>query len=277
VEGSGSSDVLQCTIDSLDDPFIDFIVHWDAKDSQPRLRAKRSHIYFIPARKVSWGTDSQILATRDLLKYALNSRNDYEYFHLISESDVPLMSSNYFKSFFESVSGSDFVGYGSQDILNDVRRIRWYFPVHHVNLKTRGGRLLVRFLKTLNWLFQVHRPGPEHVYKGTNWFSITRKSAMTVLEADIHPFLNSYLGDETWIQSILAANNEQNIHISKNDTAQALRYIDWSRGNPYVFNFNDLPELKTVWNTKYAFVRKIKNSEVSRKLIENGMCNHKIV
>ena len=39
----------------------------------------------------------------------------------------------------------------------------------------------------------------------------------------------------------------------------AARYIDWQRGTPYVFTKNDVPELKNVVNTKYAFARKVKD------------------
>lgn len=57
VEGSGKdSTVLQSTISVLDDPAIDFFIHWDAKFPQPSgLYAKYSKIYFISPIKVYWG------------------------------------------------------------------------------------------------------------------------------------------------------------------------------------------------------------------------------
>ena len=46
----------------------------------------------------------------------------------------------------------------------------------------------------------------------------------------------------------------------------AARYIDWKRGNPYVFTLKDVTELRSVINTRYAFARKIESSKVIKEV-----------
>lgn len=65
-------------------------------------------------------------------------------------------------------------------------------------------------------------------------------------------------------QTILA---DEQIRIQSNmttdvlidDNFQAARYIDWHRGTPYQFTIEDAAELAGVYNTKFAFARKIKD------------------
>ena len=99
VEGHGeNANVLQGTINVLDDDDIDFWIHWDKKNKEPILTSKKSKIKFIKQRTNMWGSDSQILVEKQLLE-AVSGLN-YDYVHLISSSDIPLMSRDHFKSFF---------------------------------------------------------------------------------------------------------------------------------------------------------------------------------
>lgn len=69
-----------------------------------------------------------------------------------------------------------------------------------------------------------------------------------------------------FVQTILPELDKipDNIPVS-NANYQALRYIDWKRGGPYVFKLDDVNELRNVINTKYAFARKIKNSNIIKE------------
>ena len=44
-------------------------------------------------------------------------------------------------------------------------------------------------------------------------------------------------------------------------------YIDWHRGGPYVFTEEDIPELKQLVNTDYAFARKVKEPSIVDKVM----------
>lgn len=47
------------------------------------------------------------------------------------------------------------------------------------------------------------------------------------------------------------------------------RYIDWTRGTSYTFTENDVNELISVKNTRYAFFRKAANVKVLESLRKN--------
>lgn len=101
VLGSGNdARVLQKLIKHFDDSEIDFFIHWDLKYNLPKLIARKSRIIFIPRIKVYWGTSSQIWAEKRLLENIWKSKKNYDYVHFISSTDIPLMTTEYFKSFF---------------------------------------------------------------------------------------------------------------------------------------------------------------------------------
>ncbi len=97
--------------------------------------------------------------------------------------------------------------------------------------------------------------------KGPNWFSIKTEYLNEILDFNNSIFMHSFCADELFIQTILNRFETQQIN-SKDDNAQALRYIDWHRGGPYVFTINDVDELKKNLNTNYAFARKVVDPEV---------------
>lgn len=58
------ANILQKTINVLDDKDIDFFIHWDARYKIPSLQSNLSTIYFVKNRiAVKWGGQSQIAAT----------------------------------------------------------------------------------------------------------------------------------------------------------------------------------------------------------------------
>lgn len=68
VEGHGdNADVLQKTIEILDDYDIDFIVHWDKKYRRPVLKSKKSEIIFVKPIEVYWGSFSQVVVEKNFL------------------------------------------------------------------------------------------------------------------------------------------------------------------------------------------------------------------
>jgi len=254
VIGHGSdASVLQGTIRILDDKDIDFIIHWDKKYPKPKLAAVNSKIFFIKSIEVEWGTFSQIQVEKNLLKYVYNAKN-YDYVHLISSTDMPLMNIKHFKKFFvnDMYLGFKKDGAGCSD------RISYYYPDFSVNLRSILGKILIRVTKCFNQLFRVNRlkNWGGCVKKGANWFSMRSIFIPEVLAYDISVFQHSYLADEVYLQTILAK-YESTIDSYGYDPYDAARYIDWDRGNPYVFTMTDVPELKSVLNTKYAFARKV--------------------
>lgn len=264
VMGHGEqSTILQKTIEVLDDKDIDFFIHWDKKYKQPDIRAKHSTVYFVrPRLNIAWGTDTQIKGEILLLKEAYKSIQNYKMFHLISAVDMPLMDVSYFKKFFNG--NRSYLGFdnNSSTVAN---RVRYYYPFSNINFRTHP--LWTKIVILTNRFLQVDRwkkYKETSIYKGPNWFSLNREDVSKVLEANLNKFFHSYCADEVFIQTLLPQLNNHN-HQS-NDNFAALRYIDWNRGQPYLFQMSDVEELRKVKNTEYAFARKISTPRLIDKV-----------
>lgn len=257
VLGSGNdARVLQKLIKHFDDSEIDFFIHWDLKYNLPKLIARKSRIIFIPRIKVYWGTSSQIWAEKRLLENIWKSKKNYDYVHFISSTDIPLMTTEYFKSFFNK---NLYLGYSPQN-KKDRQRLSFYYPIDHLNIRNHG--FFIRTIEVINEVLHIDRLKDRGItpMKGPNWFSIRSTFLPKIINYDnMDIFNHSFLGDETYLQTILGDYRPNQL---ENDNEMAARYIDWQRGTPYTFTKKDIPELKRVVNTKFAFARKVSNPDL---------------
>lgn len=272
VMGFGNdASVLQETINILDDDNIDFIIHWDKRFKKPNLNSHNSNIIFIPRIKVNWATDLQTKAQILLFKYVYESKK-YDYCHLISANDIPLMDVDYFKGFFDQ--GSHYLGF--VDYIEDVfiQRMKYYYPIRHLNVKHKKY-IYIKIIKKINQLFKVNRIKEKRIEKGCNWFSMDVSYLGSLInKKDFNMFKNTFASDEFYVQTLLSNLKPENLSKKYNylsdsermnrSSNMAARYIDWHRGCPYVFTVNDLNELKKKKNTKYAFVRKVYDSDLTK-------------
>lgn len=92
---------------------FDIYVHLDAKvDIAPFEAAlsRISRVFFIRNRKkVYWGGYNAVEATIELLRAALDSNRDYDYFVLLQNLDYPIRSNEYIENFFEQKAGKEFI------------------------------------------------------------------------------------------------------------------------------------------------------------------------
>lgn len=263
--GSGTNfDVVQKTITHFDDSDIDFFIHWDLKYELPKFMAKKSQIYFVKPRiKVYWGTSTGIFAEQKLLKRVFLCKRKYDYIHLISSSDIPLMTKDYFKNYFKK---NLYLGY-MPNSEKYTRRLSFYYPIDHFSVRNKWR--LIRLIEKLNILFHINRLKGFNVTleKGPNWFSMRSSFLPLILKyKNMNIFKHSFLGDELYIQTILSSYRPE---VLKNDNEMAARYIDWKRGNPYTFTKSDLTELKKQIDTKFAFARKVNDASLIDSLFEN--------
>lgn len=265
--------VLQATINHLDDPQIDFYIHWDQRYPLSQLKSSYSKIIFIKERQaVYWGTYSQIKAEYCLIKNVANSDLNYDYLHLISSHDIPLMQKEYFKNYFTAPLYLGFVP--SSEV--DLTRISYYYPLIFKNFRSFSGRAYLKGVRFINRLFGINRlnklPNDIKIEKGTNWFSVNAKLIPTILNFPyLSLFQHSYCADELYLQTILSQFKPQDNLLTDNNE-MAARYIDWQRGKPYTFTSKDILELRDVINTKYAFARKVNNPQIIEELFKKADC-----
>lgn len=267
--------VLQETINILDDNDIDFIIHWDKKSKLPKLNAKKSKLIFIPRIKVNWATDLQTMAERNLFRYVVRSKK-YDYCHLISANDIPLMDVEYFKEFFKK--NTQYIGF--VDYLEDrfINRMKFYYPIRHMNVKWKKT-IFIKIVEKINKVFRVNRIKGKNIEKGCNWFSMDVSYLKKVIDFDdFNMFKHTFASDEFYVQTALrelkpTSLNEEYNYLSDTErmnrsSYMAVRYIDWHRGDPYNFTVQDVNELKKVKNTKFAFARKVRDNKVCQLLFK---------
>lgn len=268
----------------LDDERNDLFVHVDKKAGDfdrviLEQNVKKSGLIFVERIDVVWGGFSQIECEMNLIKAVLRN-GEYDYLHLISGADLPLKNQNDIHDFFDKNKGTEFVEYDKSQIEEKyMDRVRHAYRFQNVYGRNRKNPLMIALFlfdkvsDRLQTLFKVNRVKNENVIwqKGPNWFSITGEFARYLVSHE--DFINrvfkySVSGDEMFLQTVLV-NSEygKNVYKSGVDAADspALRKIDWNRGAPYTFRFQDYDELISDDNAMFA--RKF-NPDTDNRIIE---------
>ena len=248
-------ELLEKLIMALDDARNDIFVHIDAKikifDFEHfKSVTQYSRVIFTDKRvDVTWGDYSQVETEFELIKTAVkNEKADkpYSYFHLISGVDLPIKSNDYIHTFFEENRGKEFIHFTDNEVSQlSVNRLQYY----HFFRRRRNTftKVLSQALLRAQKLIGVNRLKRENiaVQKGCNWFSITGEFAHYVVDKIDNfekYFKHSYCADEVFIQTMLVNSPfKDNLYMPdcNNNHEACMRFIDWERGNPYVFKSED--------------------------------------
>lgn len=286
IMGNSNPAGVRFVCQQLKNPQIDFFVHWDAT-SKINIDKYIGDLDGVRLLKkpvnVSWGGSSQVEAQLKLLEAAGVDNDTYDYYHLISDNDVALMDVNHFLQFFKENSGKEFIGFEEND---DSRfgwksRVQYYYPFENLNINRNLKKVLELTCVVTERFFRVDRLKKNRlkICKGSSWYSISKKTARYVLSKKAQILKLCKMGskvDEIYLQSLINENKKLKSDLYSGDEFIAsLRYIDWKRGNPYVFNDSDLKNIQENFNQKYAFLRKI-NIEKSPK-IKNFLKNDEIL
>jgi hypothetical protein len=262
--------LLRELIVALDSPDNDIYVHVDLKagdmDPIPFIKAaKYSNVCFLSKRiNVYWGHISIVEATLNLMSEA--AKGDYDYVHLLSGVDFPVKSQSYIQSFFKEHDGKEFVGFSK--VLN--RRTLERRTVWRQLVKGRYEQT-PKFILRLNSLFvtiqrklHLHCTSPDSLKLGSQWFSITKSLALKLVnqkEQILKRYKHVLVPDEMFLQTYLYENNYMDrVYNPDDEFVSCCRYIDWSRGEPYVWQDEDYDELV---NSQYLWARKFSESNMN--------------
>ncbi|TAH73748.1 MAG: glycosyl transferase [Anaerolineaceae bacterium] len=268
----GNFEYLKKLIESVDDPRNDVFVHIDKKANFTNFDMLKkdihfSSIHYIKQRNVKWAGFSGILCEIDLLK-AATEKARYDYYHLISGSDLVLKTQNEIHQFFDQNKGKEFVAFDDQEI-DDIylERVKYYYLFQDVYGRNRknffllGLYLVDKILLTIQKILKVNRLKKVNLefQKGTNWFSITHDFAVYVTQQERwinKTFKYSLSGDELFLQTILINSRfKENLCQPKNLKENPnMRLIDWSRGKPYTWRKEDY---NILINSNMFYARKI--------------------
>ena len=186
--------ILRKLVSLLDDSRNDIYIHVDRKvkhfvQLSKELSTHKAHLFFTKRINVNWGGYSQVRAELLLLESAL--KQEYAYYHLISGVDMPLKSQNEIHAFFDENQGKEFIGIDEQSNGGKAfeERVGYYRLFQDVIGRNTGLHIaaiekLDRLCLAMQKALHINRTiGYDKVmYKGPNWFSITRQMAVFVME-----------------------------------------------------------------------------------------------
>lgn len=275
----GNTTVLEKCMRVLDDTRFDFYIHIDKKTELTdelcnRLRSScvNSNVYILDNRvSVIWGYYSMSVAEFNLMTAVVDSNCDYDYVHLISGSDFPLMTPNELDSFFEINKGKEFVriwGKNGEQNGEGNWRMNYRYPFLKF-FKRTGNKYLDKFQKLLYSRIlrfprkkgtNIIRDANYKVYSGDQWFSFTGDFVkyMVSQKEYLFPFCKDcYIVDES-IPSTLIRNTAG---FKDHHCNFFTRKIDWTRGRPYVWEDTEY-DYKMLIDSKAVFARKFSVDQI---------------
>ncbi len=232
--------------------------------------AVKSKVIIIKQRYAAWGGDSLMKVEMDLLRTA--SQSNYAYYHLLSGSDLPLKSQAYIHDFFDRCTQEYILLHpepGKYSKKEFMYRFRYYYFFQNIigrwwetrSPVTSAFAILQRVILYLQKKLNVNRAkNTDFRYvKSSQWFSLTHSAVLYVISQ--YPrykkyFLHSYIPDESFIQTII-----YNSPFKEKAADDHLRLIDWDRGTPYTFTWEDFDMLK---QSDKLFARKFDSKEDER-------------
>lgn len=266
--------LLARLLNRLDDKDFDLYVHIDKKSgpidySFFESLNKSINIHFLRKRiSVTWGDVSQIKVTFILIEEALKAEK-YDYLHFISGVDYPIKSNSHIKHFFEKYQGKEFVGFTKWTPVMDEKMGYYHFfkssqlKKHHIYV------MLNKLSIKIQDIFNIRHYHDTHIFsKGCNWWSITSHLAADIYKEKakiLKDYKYSLCADEIFFQTYILNQKQYRdaLFDISDEYSGCLRLIDWNRGNPYVWNLENIEEILT---SKAIFARKF--NEENLELLE---------
>lgn len=245
---------LKILLRLLDHKENDIYLHIDKKNNNiPIERLKESvkfavlHIY--KKFKIYHADYSQTVCQTYLLRKACKTYHDY--YHLISNADLPLKPHDNIISFFKENAGKEFIHF-EDDYYTEKKVCKYYHFFYFLICKTQGPvSKLFEILEEKNIYIQQKLGIYRKFYCGANWYSITHSLAIDFCAHQkemLRKVRWTISSDEIIMQTfVLDVTNKKYIFYSKPtsdyDYSPLNRKIDWYRGSPYIWKSSDYDEL----------------------------------
>ena len=268
----------------LDNERNDIFIHIDAKSKMTAADIDTnclvSNVYIFKEIKVYWSDISLTEVELFLLRKAKET-DTYCYYHLLSGSDLPLKPQKEILDFFDRNQGKEFVEY---QIPGKFLSKPYYSRVKYYHLFSRHYRHSGRFKLMRDYFFVgieytamffqmligINRIKGLEFARGSQWFDITDELAEYVLSKSdwiIKQFRMTRASDESFLPLLVHNSKFRDrlyIKTFDGDMHANMRFIDWTRGEPYTFRNSDYNELIS---SDLLFARKF-NEDTDREIIE---------
>lgn len=261
----------------LDSPNADFFIHIDKRavgfnKSDFNGVCKYSGVWYYSEFETYWGSYHLMECELFLLEKA--AARQYDYYHLLSGTDLPIKPRIYIEVFFAKHQGKEFIHFDTDERLDTDkelgRRTRLYHWLQNYRRKYKiewlnGAFTFIEHCSLgMQMIFGVNRLHGKNikVYYGSQWFSITHDFALYVLSQEnliAEIFQNTSCSDELVFQTLVMRSDFKDrlyIRERSNTCLSNMRLINWERGqkgSPYTWQSSDIEELK---NSECLFARK---------------------
>lgn len=266
--------LLEKLIKALDYEKNDIYIHIDKKIKNVdfdkiKSAAKKSEVFFAPRVSVRWGDMSMVRAEYSLLHCALDGGRKYDYIHLISGVDIPLLNQKDMHEFFRKINGKQLIHFGGETLRPvEFQRVAYY----HFATGRRNyfNRIITKSESIIGRLLHINRVKNLDIYRGSQWFGITNDFAQWLLEQEgfvLKQFNHTFIPDEFFVQTVFMNSpfKDSLNHKEFDDSNEGcLRYTDWHRGSPYIFRAEDYDEIVS---SNCLFARKF-STEVDSEIID---------
>ena len=267
--------VLKTLLRLLDHPLNDIFIHIDRRASALTKEIEHQELSFSqlhilqPQIPVYWGNVSQIEVELTLFETA-HEHGEYAYYHLLSGVDLPIKTQDEIHQYFDEHQGEEFVGFWT-DAFHQRDLKRKVYRNYIFTQYFKGGRPLIHsitsFLRNMYLALQkvtcYRRSFPYEPKKGYNWVSITHDFCSYLIskkEETLKLYKYSLCADEIFVQTLLYNSPfKEHVHNDEDAADGSMRAIDWERGNPYVWQSDDVETLLT---SPYLFARKFSAQQI---------------
>ena len=221
-------------VHSLNDDETSFWIHVDRKTDLVTSQSIVSHlknnsnVHFVKRQNVYWGGFSQVSATINSLKEALNHHEKFDYIKLISGQDYPLTSQKKIKDFLKQNHNKSFIEYFSLPHENwelggekggGINRIKYYY------LHLRSRQLCLPIKRKF--------PKGFKPFAGSAYWFLSREHAEYIVEVtQNNQSFNNFFKlaanpDEIFFQTILL-----NAPLKRDIVNNDLTYTEWGCNSP---------------------------------------------
>ena len=246
-------------------------MHIDKKAALSSLQLKRfkqqvskADFYLAPRRKVSWGGRDMLECEFSLFSFA-RSVGPFDYYHLLSGKDLPLLSHKRINEFFEKNKGREFVEYKPIKEQEVWQRVQ--VKSAPLKLMIRAYRKLERTLAKALKLDFFKNTGLKLGF-GSQWLSLDDFAVERILKKEksiMKVFKHAIVADELFLQTFILNDEVLKKRLYRDEKGRPgnLRFIriDERKSSPRVWKISDLETLKKARNEGYLFSRKFDVAE----------------
>lgn len=292
---------LQYLISKLDDDRNDIYIMLDSKfkikqEDKETLETftKSSKMILTDRISVHWGGYSQVKAECILFETAHSCYN-YDYYHLLSGSDLPLVSQDVIHEFFDKNPNKIFATLVDDKLFeknNAIERVKYYYFFESLNSRSVTNPVFRKLLNLyrkaelkIQKIIRIDRTKKINckVSYASNWLSLDQETVELLINNKLFiekTFKNTRLTDELFIPTLINKFGLQNKYFytkAINDLPEEfqgnLRYINWWDGSPHTWEYTDkdVGQLKCGIKLGHFFSRKFdlsKNPEY-KEVIDN--------